>query len=138
MAERKAQQSESSVNDFIDAVKNEHRRIDSSIVVRMMKSISRKNPKMWGPSIIGFGVHQYKYANGKDADICKISFSPRAQSLVFYLANFTERTALLKKLGKHKVNGGGCLYINKLEDVELIILETIIRKAYNHKGDAIC
>ncbi len=88
---------------------------------------------MWGPSIVGFGKHYYKYANGKEAEICKIGFSPRSQSLVFYLANFRERASLLNQLGKHKVSGGGCLYINKLEDIDQNILETIIEKAYKHK-----
>lgn len=91
---------------------------------------------MWGPGIVGFGVHHYKYANGKDAEICQIGFSPRSQSLVFYLANFSERAKLLKQLGKHKVSGGGCLYINKLNDVNLNVLETIIEKAYDYKGAA--
>ena len=133
MAERKTQENNSSVRDFIDKVKNEKRKKDSQVILKMMKSISGKNPKMWGSNIVGFGKHYYKYANGNEADICKIGFSPRVQSLVFYLANFKERAKLLKCLGKHKMSGGGCLYINKLEDVDLNILEKIIVKAYKNE-----
>ncbi|MGI9227290.1 MAG: DUF1801 domain-containing protein [Gammaproteobacteria bacterium] len=133
MAERKTQENNTCVRDFIDNVKNEKRRKDSQVILKMMRSISGKRPKMWGPSIVGFGKHYYKYANGKDAEICKIGFSPRAQSLVFYLCNFKERTKLLNSLGKHKTSSGGCLYINKLEDIDLNFLETIIENAYRHK-----
>ena len=91
---------------------------------------------MWGPSIVGFGEHHYQHANGKDVSICKIGFSPRAQALTFYLGNFPERANLLKKLGKHKMSGGGCLYINKLEDVDTDMLQVIMKKAYNMRvGD---
>ena len=133
MAKRKTQENNSSVRDFIDSVKNEKRRKNSQVILKMMRSISGKKPKMWGPSIVGFGKHYYKYANGKEADIFKIGFSPRAQHLVFYLANFKERTKLLNTLGKHKMSRGGCLYINKLDDVDLNILETIIEKAYKNE-----
>ena len=90
---------------------------------------------MWDSSIIGFDNHHYKYANGGDGELCKIGFSPRASSLAFYLANFEGRKTMLKKSGHHKVsstNGGGCLYINKLDDVNVEVLETIIDKAYNY------
>ena len=95
-----------------------------------MEAISGKKAKMWGPSIVGFDKHRYKYKNGLDGEICKIGFSPRVQSLVFYLANFNDRDKLLKDLGKHKTSTGGCLYINKLEDVDLDVLEDIIDRAY--------
>lgn len=132
MAENKTRQTTASVKDFIDAVPHEQRRVDSKAVLKMMKSVSGKLPKMWGPTIIGFGLSYYKLANGKDAGICKIGFSPRAQSLAFYLGNFEGRPGLLKELGKHKVGGGGCLYINKLDDVDLRILEKMIERAYIH------
>ncbi len=131
MAERKTHENTASVKDFIANVKNETRRKDSQVVLKIMKSITGKRPKMWGPSIVGFGKYHYKLANGKDAEICKIGFSPRAQSLVFYLSNFDERDVLLEQLGKHKLSGGGCLYINKLADVNISILETLIEKAYH-------
>lgn len=132
MTERKTKENKASVKTFIDNVKSDQRRKDSRVVLKIMKSVSHKQPKMWGPSIVGYGKHHYKYANGKDAEICKIGFSPRAQALVFYLGNFQDRAKLLKKLGKHKLSDGGCLYINKLDDVDLGILKIIIEKAYQY------
>lgn len=133
MTERKTQENNASVKDFLANVKNETRRKDSQVVLKMMKNVTGKRPKMWGPSIVGFGKHHYQLANGKDADICKVGFSPRAQALVFYLSNFDGRATLLEKLGKHKFSKGGCLYINKLADIDIEILETIIEKAYQRK-----
>ena len=133
MPERKTQQTNASVNEFLRSVKNEKRRKDSVLVRKMMESVSGQKAKMWGPSIIGFDKHHYQYKDGRDAEICKIGFAPRAQSLVFYLANFNDREKLLRDLGKHKVSGGGCLYINKLEDVDLDVLEDIVTRAYQHQ-----
>ena len=130
MAERKTQENTASVKDFLNNVKNARRRKDSLFVWKMMEAISGKKAKMWGPSIVGFDKHRYKYKSGLDGEICKIGFSPRVQSLVFYLANFNDRDKLLKDLGKHKISTGGCLYINKLEDVDLDVLEDIIDRAY--------
>lgn len=132
MAENKTKKTSASVNEFIQAIQNTRRREDSKIVLKMMKSASGKLLKMWGPSIIGFGVSHYTLANGKSAEICQIGFSPRAQSLVFYLGSFESLSGLLEKLGKHKMSGGGCIYINKLDDVDLSVLETIIETAYSH------
>ena len=135
MAERKTYATKASVRDFLNGIDNETRRKDSKTISKVMAEISGNKAVMWGPSIIGFGKHYYKYADGRDADICKIGFSPRKTSLVFYLANFKGKDALLKKLGKHKTSrsgGGGCLYINKLDDVDLSVLKQIIDKAYKH------
>ena len=136
MAEIKTVENNASVKDFLNGVKNETRRNDSIAVSKMMARVSGKRATMWGPSIVGFDKHHYKYADGGDANICKIGFSPRVQSLVFYLANFKGRVKLLNKLGKHKIsgtNGGGCLYINKLADVDLNVLEEIVDNAYRYK-----
>lgn len=129
MAERKTQESNASVAEFIGAVPNETRRKDSFVVAKLMETASGKKPKMWGTSIIGCGKRFYKYANGKDAEICKIGFAPRAKSLVFYLAKFDGKVSLLKRLGKHSVRGG-CLYINQLEDVDIDVLKEIVENAY--------
>jgi hypothetical protein len=110
-------------------VSNETRREDSRVVIKLMQSVSGKRSKMWGTSIVGFGVHHFEYASGKKGEICKIGFAPRVGSLVFYLSNFGG-AAKLRKLGKHRVSGGGCLYINKLEDVDLDVLQAIIEHAY--------
>ncbi len=130
MAERKTVENKASVKDFIAKVKNEARRADATTVAKMMAKVSGKHAKMWGPSIIGFGLHHYQHANGKDVSICKIGFSPRAQALTFYLGNFPEREKLLKKLGKHKISVGACLYINKLKDVDTDVLQDMISRAY--------
>lgn len=131
MAERKTLPNAASVKDFIAGVKNEKRRADAAVVARMMAKASGKRAKMWGPSIVGFGEHHYKHANGENVSICKIGFSPRASALTFYLGNSPERARLLRKLGKHKMSGGGCLYINKLEDVDTEVLFEMMRVAYH-------
>jgi hypothetical protein len=130
MAERKTTQNNASVKDFLNSIKNDRRREDSLVLAKLMRSVSGKKPKMWGPSIVGFGKHEYEYANGKPGEICKIGFAPRVQALVLYLSNFDGRAKLLKKLGKHRMSGGGCLYINKLDDIDLDILTSIIEKAH--------
>jgi hypothetical protein len=130
MAERKTVENDADMDAFLSGVKNETRRKDSEVIARLMTSISGEQPKMWGPSIIGYGRHHYSYADGRPAEICRIGFAPRAQSLVFYLGNFEERPQLLKKLGKHKLSRGGCLYVNKLKDVDLDVLKTVIEKSW--------
>lgn len=130
MAERKTRITKASVKEFIDGVENAQRRKDSRVVMKMMREASGKRAQMWGPSIVGYGVRTYQLASGKDETICKIGFSPRAQALTFYLGSFAKRAAILKKLGKHKVSGGGCLYINKLEDVDLTLLQQLFVEAY--------
>lgn len=88
---------------------------------------------MWGPSIIGFGKSNYKYANGQDGEICMLGFSPRAQALAFYVTTkFKNADSLIKRLGKHKTARGGCWYINKLDDVDLKVLEQILAGAFKH------
>lgn len=127
----KTKENNASVKDFISSVKNERRRKDSQVVLKIMKTVTGKRAKMWGPSIIGFDKSHYKYANGNDGEICMLGFSPRAQALAFYMTTkFKNGKKLLKKLGKHKFGSGGCLYINKLDDVDLDILEKIIRESY--------
>lgn len=136
MAEKKTQQTDAIVKDFIAGLDNERRRQDSTVLVKLMQEISGQPPLMWGPGIIGFGEHCYRYANGKQTSICKIGFSPRASSLSFYLASFDGKKALLEKLGKHKTSKA-CLYVNKLEDVNLDVLKRIIEGAWN-KDASVC
>ncbi len=129
MSRRKTQENDASVREFLRKVSNETRRKDSVVVAKLMETASGKKPKMWGTSIVGCGKHYYTYANGQEAEICKIGFAPRAQSLVFYLAKFDGKATLLKELGKHRIRGG-CLHINKLDDINLDVLEKIVEKAY--------
>ena len=130
MAKRKTTETKASVKEFLANVKNETRRKDGIEVAKMMRKASGKQARMWGPSIIGFGKSEYSLANGKTAEICRIGFSPRAQSLVFYLGKYKERDRLMKKLGKHKTGNGGCIYINKLADVDTDVLQQMIECAY--------
>ena len=110
---------------FIDKVKNEVKREDSHELVAMMQEITGAPPKMWGPSIVGFGEYHYKYDSGREGDICLTGFSPRSGAIVVYLGPGIENDKLMAKLGKHK-HGKGCLYINKLDDVDRGVLRKLI------------
>ncbi|MFI5219194.1 MAG: DUF1801 domain-containing protein [Bacteroidia bacterium] len=134
LAEIKTKQNEASVEGFINSVKDEQKRKDSLVVLEMMKKASGEKPKMWGGSLIGFGKLRYKSpATGREVDWMKIGFSPRKANLSLYLCmNIQEHAAALKKLGKHKT-GVGCLYINKLEDIDLKVLKGMIDTAVKKK-----
>lgn len=112
-------------SSFIDKVKNEIKRQDSHALVAMMQDITGEPPKMWGPSIVGFGSYRYTYASGHSGEICLTGFSPRSGALVVYLGPGLENKTLMAKLGKHK-RGKGCLYINKLDDVDRGVLRKLI------------
>ena len=127
LAEIKTRQTESSVDDFIESIADEQKRKDSYTILKLMEKATKEKPKMWGSSIIGFGNVRYKSpATGREVDWLKIGFSPRKANLSLYLVGDIQRHAEdLKKLGKHKT-GVGCLYINKLEDIDLKVLEKMI------------
>lgn len=134
LAEIKTRQTDSSVESFIDKLPDEQKRKDSRIILQMMEKASKEKPKMWGSSMIGFGNVRYKSpATGREVDWFKIGFSPRKANLSLHLiSDFSQHADSLKKLGKHKT-GVGCLYINKLEDVDVKVLEKIINAAANRK-----
>jgi len=110
---------------FIDRVAHEQRRKDAHELLELMKDVTGEPPKMWGPSIVGFGRYRYQYASGREGEMCLTGFSPRKQSLVLYLGPGLDNSALLAKLGKHK-RGEGCLYINKLDDVDRDVLRELL------------
>lgn len=110
---------------FIDKVKNEVKRKDSHELVAMMREITGEPPTMWGPSIVGFGRYHYVYASGRSGEICLTGFSPRSGAIVVYLGPGLENDKLMSKLGKHK-RGKGCLYVNKLADVDRGVLRQLI------------
>lgn len=119
-----------SVEAFIEGLENEGRRKDARTLVALMKKLTGARPKMWGPSIIGFGEYHYKYASGHEGDMCVTGFSPRAASLVIYvLPGFQRYESLLSQLGKHK-HGKSCLYVNKLADIDMQVLEKLIAESY--------
>jgi hypothetical protein len=129
LADIKTKPTSSSVEGFIDTVPEEQKRKDSHVILKMMEKATKQKPKMWGSSIIGFGDKRYKSpSTDREVDWFIIGFSPRKANLTLYLVNMKEHADSLEKLGKHKL-GGGCLYINKLEDVDLKVLEKIITAA---------
>lgn len=129
MADLKTKPRKASVEKFIKSVKDEKKQADSFKVLELMKKITKEEPVMWGPSIIGFGTYHYKYASGREGDFFLTGFSPRKQNLTLYIiSGFKEYDDLLKKLGKFKT-GSSCLYINKLEDVDMKILTQLIKKS---------
>jgi len=126
MTELKTKKNELSVEDFLNSVENENRKKDSFLVLELMKKITKSEPSMWGPSIIGLGHYQYKYSSGRENDWFLTGFSPRKQSLTLYIMNgFSHYDEILSRLGKYKT-GKSCLYINKLEDVDCAVLEELI------------
>src|SRR5687767_10725725 len=133
-AEIKTKPTASSVEDFIAQVLDETKRKDSLVLLKLMEKASKEKPKMWGSSIIGFGNFRYKSpATGREVDWLKIGFSPRKANLSLYLfLDIQSRAAALKKLGKHKT-GVGCLYINKLADIDIRVLEGMINEAMKGK-----
>lgn len=128
-AELKTKENRASVESFLKSVKDKQKREDSFAIVEMMQKATGEKPKMWGSAIVGFGNIHLKYASGRELDWMKIGFSPRKQNLTLYVLCGTERqNALVKKLGRYKT-GKGCLYINKLSDVDTKVLEQIIELA---------
>ncbi len=130
----KTQETTESVADFINSVADEQKRADSFALLEIMQKASGTEPKMWGSSLIGFGNKRYKSpATGREVDWLIIGFSPRKANLSLYLSlNSNAHAAMLAKLGKHKT-GVGCLYINKLADVDLALLEGLIKTAWQAK-----
>ena len=132
MAELKTKKNEASVTKFLDGVKDEKKREDSYTILKLMKQITKAEPKMWGTSIIGFGSYHYKYASGREGDWFVTGFSPRKQSLTLYLmSGFSKYPDLLKKLGKFKTSKG-CLYINKIEDIDIPTLKELIKQSVGY------
>jgi hypothetical protein len=129
MAEAKTKITKVSVKDFIAAVPNETRRKDAQVLLKLFEKITGWKPQMWGPTIVGFGQYNYVYETGNKGAMCVVGFSPRGSSLAIYsglMASGDEAKPYLAKLGKHKT-GKGCLYINKLEDVDLAAFEKLIK-----------
>jgi hypothetical protein len=118
-----------SVAGFIASIENETRRADAKVLVKIFEDVTGWKPRMWGPTIIGFGAYHYTYESGHSGSICAVGFSPRKANLVIYAADFPGKAELLSKLGKHKGGIKQCLYINKLSDVQLASLKTIVRKS---------
>jgi hypothetical protein len=124
--ENKTKATEASVTGYLDRIEDETRRKDCKALAQVMKKATKADPKMWGPSIVGFGSYHYKYDSGHEGDSCLTGFASRSGNIVLYLgSSFPKRDQLLAKLGKHKV-AGGCLYVGKLDDVDPNVLEQMI------------
>ncbi len=137
MAELKTQATKNSVTKFLNSIKPEEKRKDGLTLLKLFKKATGQTPVLWGTAIVGFGQFHYKSQKSKqEGDWFYIGFSPRAQNLTLYILGGIKTDPLLAKLGKHKTSGaglGGCLYINKLTDVDQKVLATLIKKSYAAK-----
>ena len=132
MAELKTQQNDQSVEVFLNSVADEKKRQDSFAILNLMHEVTGAEPKMWGTSIVGFGNYHYTYASGREGDWFLTGFSPRKQNLTLYImAGFDEYDTLMNKLGKYKT-GKSCLYIKKIEDVDLATLRELVKQSVDH------
>jgi len=126
MAENKTKATQASVRAFLDTIDDPGKREDAKAVCAMMERVSGEPATMWGPAIVGFGSYHYRYDSGREGDMCRVGFSPRAANLTLYISATSPRQAdLLAKLGKHKTSKG-CLYIKRLSDVHMPTLEHLI------------
>jgi hypothetical protein len=129
VAENKTKPTKVSVAAFIKAITDPVRRADAQALVKLMQAVTGEKPKMWGPTIVGFGSTHYVYDTGREGDMPLVGFSPRKPAMVLYgLKGFPGSEAFLARLGPHK-EGGGCLYVKKLADVDPKVLKEIVVKA---------
>jgi len=129
MADNKTKPTSASVAAFIDALTDESRRADAKALVTLMRNATGEKPKLWGPTIVGFGSCHYVYESGREGDMPLVGFSPRKAATVLYIMRgFSGSDALLTRLGKH-TTGGGCLYVRRLADLDRKVLEEIVVKS---------
>lgn len=135
-AENKTKATAVTVAGFVDRVEPDQRQADARTVIDLMTRVTGERAKMWGPSIIGFGVYRYRYESGREGEICRLGFSPRKAQLVLYLGTgFPGRDAMLAQLGKH-TTGKSCLYVRKLGDVDMAVLERMVAASWAHKSES--
>lgn len=132
MADLKTKPHDGDIESFLESVENDTRREDAFEILALMKRVTGEEPRMWGPSIVGFGSYHYRYESGREGDWFVAGFSPRKQALTLYImSGFAEHDALLEKLGKH-TTGRSCLYVKKLADVDMEVLEELVRRSVEH------
>ncbi|CAN5610320.1 MAG: DUF1801 domain-containing protein [Gemmatimonadetes bacterium] len=130
MATNKTVETDASVSEFLNAVENGVRRADAIVVLDIMTRVTGLSPKMWGPTMIGFGRYHYRYDSGHEGDMMRLGFSPRKANLALNLIVKDERCReLLPRLGKHR-SGASCLYVNRLSDVDIKVLEELIEASW--------
>lgn len=128
--ELKTKVNDADVIAFLDSIEDETKKLDSFELLDLFTKLSGEEPKMWGTSIIGFGSYHYKYASGQEGDWFKIGFSPRkAKFSIYVMSGFDDLDVYLKDLGKHKI-GKGCLYVNKLKDINMDMLEKLVLQSF--------
>lgn len=131
MAELKTKANDASVSEFLDAIEHDGKREDARAILQIMQDVAGCEPQMWGASIIGFGRYQYKSDSGRGGEWFRIGFSPRKRNLTIYVINgFSNYATLIESLGKHKISKS-CLYINKLKDVDVDVLRTLMVESLN-------
>lgn len=129
MAELKTKRTRASVSGFLKAIPDAGRRKDAMTVLRLMQTITKERPAMWGTSVVGFGVYHYRYASGQEGDWPLVGFSPRTSNLTVYIMpGFKQYGALMEKLGPHKT-GVSCLYVRSLDDIHLPTLRELVRRS---------
>jgi len=131
MAENKTKPTKISVANFLNGIEDEKKRRDAKAIDKLFREISGEKPKMWGPSIIGYGNYHYRYDSGREGDMARLGFSPRKQNLTLYfMSGFERYEVLLKALGKHKL-GKSCLYIKRLEDIDFDVLRRLVQEDWD-------
>lgn len=123
----KTTETKESVAEFLKTIKDEQKKKDCRSIINLISKHTKMKPKMWGSAIVGFGSYHYKYDSGREGDAPLVGLSPRANAITLYLSNVKSKADLLKKLGKHKL-GGGCVYVQKLEDIN----EDVLKKLVDH------
>lgn len=132
MSQNKTRPTGAAVDEFLDAVENETRRADAKAVKALMERVTGEPAVMWGASIVGFGEYHYKYESGREGDFMLTGFSPRKANLVLYIMpGYTDYGGLMERLGKHKT-GKSCLYVNKLADLDMEVLEELVARSVAH------
>jgi hypothetical protein len=135
MAENKTQVTDVDPADLIATVEHPTRRADAETLLEMMRRVTGCEPKMWGPSIVGFGRYHYTYESGREGEFFVTGFSPRSSNLVLYvMPGYEDRAEILGRLGKHRI-GKSCLYVNKLADVDLDVLEQVVATGVGEMRD---
>ena len=130
MAKNKTTENTNSVKAYLDNIADEKKRKDCAEIIELMKSITELEPKMWGTGIVGFGSYHYKYQSGHEGHTPLVAFAARVNAITLYLgANFEQREELLRKFGKHKA-GKGCIYIQKLEDIDISVLSIMVKNTF--------
>ena len=136
MAELKTKKNKKSVSAFLKSIADDRKRKDAETIMKMMKRITKETPTMWGDSTVGFGSYHYVYDSGREGDWFVAGFSPRKRNLTLYvMSGFKRHDPLMKKLGKYKT-GMSCLYITKLDDIDMDVLEDLVKESVKHMRKA--